>query len=187
MSRIGNKLITLPEGLNVTIGEGFVEIKGKVGEDKIAFDPSILKVEHEGNTLKVVRANDEKKTKALHGTTRALLQNAVIGCSQGFTKKLAVIGIGYRAEMEGNNIVLHVGYSHAITVKPLPGVKISVTESKSKNTNCFIEVSGSDKFAVGQVAAEIRATREPENYLGKGVRYVDEYVIIKEGKRAGKK
>lgn len=187
MSRIGNKIIKLPEGLNVTIGEGYVQIKGKVGEEKIEFDPSILKVEQEGLELKVVRANDEKATKALHGTTRALIHNAVVGCSEGFTKKLAVIGIGYRAEMQGNDCVLNVGYSHPITVKPLPGVKIAVVESKNKQTNCFIEVSGCNKFAVGQVAAEIRATREPENYLGKGVRYVDEHVIIKEGKRAGKK
>ena len=187
MSRIGNKVIKLPEGLNVTLGEGFIDIKGKVGEDKISFDPSLLSIELNDKELKIVRANDEKKTKAMHGTLRALVNNAVIGCSEGFTKKLAIIGIGYKAEMQGKDIILNVGYSHPIKISPLDGVKITVVESKSKAQNCFVEVSGSDKFKVGQVAAQIRETRRPEPYQGKGVRYVDEVVLRKEGKRAGKK
>ena len=187
MSRIGNKVIHLPEGLNVTLSEGLVDIKGKFGEDKVTFDPSILKVERDGNDLKVIRANDEKKTKAMHGTIRALLANACVGCHEGFTKKLAVIGIGYKAEMKGKDIVLNVGYSRPITISPLEGVEVKVVESKNKATACFIEVSGCDKFKVGQVAAQIRETRRPEPYQGKGIRYVDEVVLRKEGKRAGKK
>lgn len=187
MSRIGNKVIALPEGLQVKVENGVVDIKGKVGEDKIPFDASILSVEVEEKSIKVTRANDEKRTKALHGTLRALIHNAVVGCSEGFTKKLAIIGIGYRAEMQGKDIILNVGYSHPIKITPLEGVTVKVIESKNKATNCFVEVSGSDKFKVGQVAALIRETRRPEPYQGKGVRYVDEVVLRKEGKRAGKK
>ncbi len=187
MSRIGNKLIHIPEGLTVTVGPDFVDIKGKVGEDKISFDPELIGVVLEDNILKVTRANEEKSTKAMHGTVRALINNACIGCHDGFVKKLAIIGIGYRAEMKNGSIVLHVGYSHPITITPLEGVTVKVIESKSKDVNGFIEVSGSDKFKVGQTAAQIRETRRPEPYLGKGIRYVDEHIIRKEGKRAGKK
>lgn len=187
MSRIGNKVINLPEGLKVELGEGYIDIKGAKGEDKVTFDPHKISLELNENKLLVKRANDTKEVKAMHGTLRALIHNAVVGCHDGFVKKLAVIGIGYRAEMQGNDIVLNVGYSHPITIKPLPGVKIAVIESKNKSTNCYIEVSGCDKFAVGQVAAQIRETRRPEPYQGKGIRYVDEVVLRKEGKRAGKK
>ncbi len=187
MSRIGNKLIHIPEGLNITIGEGFVDIKGKFGEDKIEFDPKLIACELKDGILKVTRANDEKNTKAMHGTIRALINNACIGCHEGFIKKLAIIGIGYRAEMKGKDIVLHVGYSHPITITPLDGVTVKVIESKSKDVNAYVEVSGSDKFKVGQTAALIRETRRPEPYLGKGIRYVDEVILRKEGKRAGKK
>lgn len=187
MSRIGNKLIHVPEGLNVTVGDGFVDIKGKFGEDKINFNKELIGVELNEGVLKVTRANDLKETKAMHGTIRALINNACVGCHEGFTKKLAIIGIGYRAEMKGKDIVLHVGYSHPITISPLEGVTIKVIESKSKDVNAYVEVSGSDKFKVGQVAAQIRETRRPEPYLGKGIRYVDEHILRKEGKRAGKK
>lgn len=187
MSRIGNKIITIPEGLNITIGEGFVDIKGKFGEDKIEFDKSVLSVELKDNILTVKRANDEKIVKEMHGTIRALINNACIGCHDGFTKKLAIVGIGYRAEIKGKDLVLYVGYSHPITITPLDGVTVKVIESKAKDVNAFVEVSGSDKFKVGQVAAQIRETRKPEPYLGKGIRYVDEVILRKEGKRAGKK
>ena len=187
MSRIGNKLIHIPEGLNVTIGEGFVDIKGKFGEDKIAFDSKVLGVEINDGILKVTRVNDTKSVKAMHGTIRALIQNACTGCHEGFVKKLAIIGIGYRAEMKGKDVVLYVGYSHPVTISPMDGVTIKVIDTKSKDINCFIEVSGSDKFKVGQVSAQIREIRKPEPYQGKGIRYVGENVLRKEGKRAGKK
>ena len=187
MSRIGNKIITIPEGLNVTISEGLVDIKGKFGEDKISFNKDFISVELKDNILTVKRANDEKAVKEMHGTIRALINNACVGCHEGFTKKLALVGIGYRAEMKGKDLVLHVGYSHGITIHPLDGVTVKVIESKSKDVNAYVEVSGSDKFKVGQVAAQIRETRKPEPYLGKGIRYVDEVILRKEGKRAGKK
>ena len=187
MSRIGNKIITIPEGLNVTIGDGFVDIKGKCGEDKVAFNKEFISVALKDNTLTVHRVNDEKMVKEMHGTIRALINNACIGCHDGFTKKLAIVGIGYRAEMKGKDLVLYVGYSHPVTITPLEGVSVKVIESKSKDVNAYVEVSGSDKFKVGQVAALIRETRKPEPYLGKGIRYVDEVILRKEGKRAGKK
>jgi len=178
MSRIGNKLITLPEGLSVTIGEGFVEIKGKVGEDKIAFDPSLLKVEQEGNTLKVVRANDEKKTKALHGTTRALLHNMVVGVSEGFKKELQITGIGYRAAVSGNTLTLNVGFSHPVNFEVENGLTVECPKPDQ------IVVSGIDKQRVGEFAANIRATRKPEPYKGKGIAYKGEHILRKEGKKA---
>ena len=187
MSRIGNKHVHIPEGLTVSVSEGLVDIKGKFGEDKIAFNPEFISVELKDGVLVVKRANDEKAVKAMHGTTRALIANACKGCHEGFTKKLSIIGIGYRAEMKGKDIVLHVGYSHPITITPLEGVTIKVIESKSKDVNGFVEVTGSDKFKVGQVAAQIREVRKPEPYQGKGIRYSDEVVLRKEGKRAGKK
>lgn len=187
MSRIGNKIITIPEGLTVTVSEGLVDIKGKFGEDKIAFDKNAISVELKDGVLTVKRANDTKPVKEMHGTIRALINNACIGCHEGFTKKLALVGIGYRAEMKGKDLVMHIGYSHAVTITPLEGVTIKVIESKSKDVNAYVEVSGSDKFKVGQVAAQIREKRKPEPYLGKGIRYVDEVILRKEGKRAGKK
>lgn len=187
MSRIGNKLIHIPEGLTVTVGDGLVDIKGKFGEDKIAFDTEFIGVELNEGILRVTRVNDEKNVKAMHGTIRALINNACVGCHEGYTKKLAIIGIGYRAEMKGKDIVLHVGYSHPITISPMDGVTIKVVESKSKDVNAYVEISGSDKFKVGQVAAQIREIRKPEPYQGKGIRYVGEVVLRKEGKRAGKK
>lgn len=181
MSRIGKKLIPLIEGLNVEIKENYVDIKGKNGEDKIPFDPSLIKVEIENGHIKVSRTNEEKHTKQLHGTIRALINNAIIGCHQGFTKELEIVGIGYRAEMRGKDLVLHVGYSHENVISPLEGVTI-----KCKDAN-HVEISGSDKFKVGQTAALIRATRKPEPYGGKGIKYKGEHILRKEGKRAGKK
>lgn len=179
MSRIGYKHITIPEGLNVTLKEGSVEIKGKNGDDIVNYNPLLLGVEIEGNILKVSRKNEEKHTKQLHGTTRALINNAVVGCHDGFTKELEIIGIGYNAKMAGNNIEMHVGYSHPIIIEPLEGVKISLKDPT------HITVSGSDKFKVGQIAALIHDTRKPEPYQGKGVKYKGEFILRKEGKRAG--
>lgn len=181
MSRIGKKLIPLTEGVSVEIKENYVEIKGKNGEDKVYFNPAVISVEKSENTLEVKRANDEKHTKQLHGTTRALLANAITGCTTGFVKELEIVGIGYRAEMKGNDIVLHVGYSHPITISPLEGVKI-----ECKDTT-HVLVKGSNLQKVGQTAALIRETRKPEPYGGKGIRYKGEFILRKEGKRAGKK
>lgn len=185
MSRIGNKIIPIAEGLNVEIKENFVDIKGPKGEDKIYFEPNLIGVKIEDNHVVVTRANDLKHTKQLHGTTRALINNAMIGCHEGFTKTLQIVGIGYRAEMRGEDIALFIGHVKPTIVKPLEGVKITVVESKSKDITCTITVTGSDKFKVGQTAALIHDARRPEPYLGKGIRYVGEYIIRKEGKRAG--
>lgn len=187
MSRIGNKLIHLEEGVSVTVENNIVLIKGSKGEDKIVFDPSIINVEVNDNIVKVTRLNEEKKTKQMHGTTRALIANAIHGCHNEFVKILDIIGIGYRAEVKGNDIVLNIGYSHPITITPLEGVSVKVFDAKKKDVNCSIEVRGISKFKVGQTAALIRDTRRPEPYQGKGIKYRDEVILRKEGKRAGKK
>ena len=181
MSRIGNKLIPLIEGVEVTVNAGSVNVKGKLGEHTITFDPALIGVVVEDGHVKVTRANEEKHTKQLHGTTRALINNAMIGVSKGFEKDLEIIGIGYRAEMRGTNLVLHVGYSHENVIEPLEGVKISCKDTT------HVHVEGNDKFSVGETAALIRNTRRPEPYLGKGIKYKGEFILRKEGKRAGKK
>ena len=186
MSRIGNKLIPIVNGVEVKVEDGVVLVKGKNGEDKINFDKNLINVVVEDGNVKVTRNNEEKHTKQLHGTTRALINNAIVGCTEGYKKVLEIVGIGYHAEMKGNDVVLSLGYSHTITVSPLPGVTIKVVESKNKDINGIIVVSGQDKFKVGQTAALIREKRRPEPYKGKGVKYQGEHILRKEGKRAGK-
>ncbi len=186
MSRIGNKLIPIVDGLEVKINPDNVEVKGKLGSDVVKYDPNLLKIEVEDGNIKITRLNEEKFTKQIHGTTRALLNNAVVGCMEGYKKVLEIVGIGYHADMKGNDVVLSVGYSHPITISPLEGVTIKVIETKNKEVNSAIEVSGQDKFAVGQTAALIREVRRPEPYKGKGIRYQNERILRKEGKRAGK-
>lgn len=187
MSRIGNKLIPLEEGVTVTVNGGVVTIKGAKGEDTVKFNPDLISVEIKDNNIHVTRANDEKATKQMHGTIRALINNAVHGCHKEFVKILDIIGIGYRAEIKGRDVVLNVGYSHPVTISPLEGVEVKVFDAKIKEVNCSIEVRGIDKFKVGQTAALIREVRPPEPYKGKGIKYRDEHILRKEGKRAGKK
>ena len=181
MSRIGKKLIPIIDGVTVEIKENYVDVKGKIGVDIFYFDPSLISVDIEDKVIKVSRLNEEKHTKQLHGTTRALINNAIIGCHDGFTKELEIVGIGYRAEMRGTNLVLHVGYSHENVITPLEGVTIKCADAN------HVSVTGSDKFKVGQTAALIRNTRKPEPYGGKGIKYKGEHILRKEGKRAGKK
>jgi large subunit ribosomal protein L6 len=180
MSRIGLKQITLPAGVTVELANGVATVKGPKGSLQVKV-PSVISVSNEGGVLKCTRANDEKHTKQLHGTTRANLQDAVTGVTTGFKKELVIVGIGYRCQMRGENIVMNVGYSHEIVIKPEPTVKISCPSATE------IVVEGLDKQAVGQTAALIRGTREPEPYNGKGVMYKNEHIIRKEGKRAGAK
>ena len=177
MSRIGYKVITLPAGVTVEVNNGLTTVKGPKGSLEVKV-PNVIKVEIEGTTLKCTRANEEKHTKQLHGTTRANLQDAVTGVTTGFKKELVIVGIGYRCQMRGENIVMNVGYSHEIVIKPERTVKISCPSTTE------IVVEGLDKQAVGQTAALIRGTREPEPYNGKGVMYKNEHIIRKEGKRA---
>lgn len=179
MSRVGNKLINVPAGLTVTVNADNVVVKGPKGTESVSFNPSLIGVELKDNVLTVTRKNEEKQTKQLHGTTRALLNNCVVGCHEGFTKELEIIGIGYKAEMKGNNLQLSMGYSHPVTITPIEGVTLTCKD------NTHVVVSGSNKFKVGQIAALIREVRKPEPYLGKGIRYKGEFVARKEGKRAG--
>ena len=179
MSRIGLKVIKLPAGVTVEQNGEIITVKGSKGTLEVAA-PSVITVKVEGDEIHCSRANEEKHTKQLHGTVRANLANAIEGVSTGFKKEIVIVGIGYRAAMRGDAVVMNVGYSHEIVIKPEPGAKITC------NSATEITVEGISKQAVGQTAARIRATREPEPYNGKGVMYKGEHIIRKEGKRAGK-
>ncbi len=185
MSRIGNKVIIVPEGVNVTIDGSNVTCKGPKGELVVTLNEGIS-CELNGNEIKVLRANDTKQVKQNHGTSRANLHNAIVGVHEGYSKVLQMEGIGYKAVMQGEAVVLSAGYSHTVTIQPEPGVKISVAQVNNKPE---LTVTGINKQAVGQTAARIREVRRPEPYLGKGIRYKGERIILKEGKRAagGKK
>lgn len=179
MSRIGNASIAVPSGVDINVSGPDVTVKGPKGTLEHSL-PEQISVEIEDGTISVSRANDERQSKALHGLTRSLLNNMVIGVSEGFRKDLEIIGVGYRANAKGNDTLeLALGFSHSVTVKAPEGITFDVPEPTK------IGVVGIDKQVVGQVAAEIRAYRKPEPYKGKGVRYVGERVIRKAGK-AGK-
>ncbi len=181
MSRVGNKLINVPEGVKVEIAEdNTVTVTGAKGTLVEKFSSAIV-IEIEGNIIKVKRTSEEKHVKQLHGTTRALLANMIEGVHNGFEKTLEIVGIGYRAAMQGSKLVLNVGYSHPVEIESEEGVKI---ETPNQNT---IKVSGISKERVGEISARIRAVRKPEPYKGKGIKYSDERIIRKEGKTAGKK
>ena len=180
MSRIGNKVITLPAGVSVDVAAGnFVTVKGPKGELSFQFN-SELEIATEGSECVVKRPNDTKVMKMMHGTTRALLNNMIVGVSTGFKKQLDITGVGYRAQLQGNTLVVSAGYSHTVEMPVPAGLKVELP----KNTQIII--SGIDKQLVGQYAAEIREIRKPEPYKGKGIRYSDEHVRRKEGKTAKK-
>ena len=180
MSRIGNKPIAIPAGVEVTVNGSTVTTKGPKGTLTKTFQP-IINVEVKDNQILVTRPNEEKATKQLHGTTRALLNGMVEGVNTGFKKELEIKGIGYRAQLVGKNVVLNLGYSHQITVAAVDGIDFQVPSQTE------IIVSGIDKEKVGQMAAEIRSARKPEPYSGKGVMYKGERIRRKVGKKAGKK
>ena len=177
MSRIGLKVINLPAGVSISQANGVATVTGPKGTLTVQI-PSVITVTVEGTEVRCSRANEIKHTKQLHGTVRANLADAVTGVTEGFKKELTIVGIGYRASMRGENIVMNVGYSHEIVIKPEPTVKITCKDANN------IIVEGISKQAVGQTAALIRGTREPEPYNGKGVMYKGEHIIRKEGKRA---
>lgn len=179
MSRIGNKPILLPADVQVNVDGHHINVKGPKGELSFDFDNSI-EVVVEGNELLVKRPNDTKWVKTIHGTTRALIFNMVEGVSKGFTKTLEINGVGYRAALQGNKVVLSVGYSHNVELEIPSGLKVELPK------NTIINISGVDKQLVGQFAAEIREVRKPEPYKGKGIKYSDEHVRRKEGKTAKK-
>lgn len=180
MSRIGNKTITIPEGVEITITSGNeVTVKGPKGSLTRQFSP-LINIKVEDGVVNCVRANEQKHTKQLHGTTRALLANMIEGVHKEFVKELVISGIGYKAAINGNKLVLNLGYSHEIVYPFVEGIKIecpSVTE---------IKITGIDKQRVGEVAANIRNFRKPEPYNGKGVKYKGEQIRRKEGKTAAK-
>lgn len=177
MSRIGNKPIALPEGVEATITGQRVAVKGPKGTLSWDVHPAIT-VAIEDGQVTVSRPSDNKEHRALHGTTRALVQNLVLGVSQGFKKDLKMVGVGYRAQLQGQTLVVNAGYSNPVEVTIPNGIEVTV------NKNTDISISGIDKQVVGEFAANIRAIRKPEPYLGKGIRYVDEHVRRKEGKTA---
>jgi large subunit ribosomal protein L6 len=178
MSRIGNKVIQVPAGVTITVSpENYVVVKGPLGELEYQFN-QMLDITLDGAELSVKRPNDEMFSKKIHGTTRALINNMVVGVTQGFKKELEIRGVGYRAALQGNKVVLSMGFSHPVELEVPAGVKAEIP----KNTQVII--SGADKQAVGEFAAKIRSTKKPEPYLGKGIRYVGEYVPRKAGKTA---
>ena len=177
MSRIANNPINIPTGVEVNIAGNLVTIKGTKGELTHNVHP-LIKVEHMENILKTSTNNDSKFAKALSGTTRALIQNIITGVSEGFERKLEIVGVGYRAAVSGKTLNLTLGFSHPVAFKIPEGIIIEMPSQTE------ITIKGSDKQQVGQVAADIRAYRRPEPYKGKGVRYSDERIVRKEAKKA---
>ena len=175
MSRIGNKVITLPAGVEITNNDNVVTVKGPKGELTREFNKNI-EIKVEGNEVSLHRPNDSKEMKTIHGTTRANLNNMVVGVSEGFKKELEMRGVGYRAQLQGSKLVLSVGKSHQDEVVAPEGITFEVP------TPTTINVLGINKEVVGELAANIRSTRLPEPYKGKGIHYVGEYIRRKEGK-----
>ena len=176
MSRVGKKVIEVPANVTIEVGaDNLVTVKGPKGELTRQFNQD-MKIEQEGNILSVVRPSDSKEHRTNHGTTRALLANMVTGVSEGFTRSLELIGVGYRAQLQGNKLVLNVGYSHPVEFTPEEGLEVEVP------SNTKIIVKGISKERVGALASNIRDVRPPEPYKGKGIRYEGEFVRRKEGK-----
>ena len=179
MSRIGRMPIAIPAGVDVKVeAENLVTVKGAKGTLTQKFNPEMI-IKVEGGNVIVERPSEEKQHKALHGLTRTLIANMVEGVTNGYSKKLEIVGVGYRCAMQGKDILLNIGYSHPVVIKEVAGLTF---ETPDQNT---IIVSGADKQLVGQISAEIRSVREPEPYHGKGIKYSDEHIRRKAGK-AGK-
>ena len=179
MSRIGLKPITIPAGVDVNIDANTVTVKGPNGTLTMDAHPN-MDISVEGSEIIVSRPNDQKENRSLHGLTRTLIANMVTGVTEGFKKTLEVNGVGYRVQMQGNDLVMNLGYSHQVTMTAPEGIKIECPTANQ------IVISGADKQAVGQFAAQVREKRPPEPYKGKGIKYAEEHIRRKEGK-AGKK
>ena len=175
MSRIGKQPVALPAGISAQVAAGTVTLKGPKGELSLKL-PDTVAVALEGNVLNVARTGDDKQSRADHGTTRALLQNIVVGVKDGYSRDLEIQGVGFKANVAGNKLTLNVGYSHPVEYVVPEGIKVDVADGTT------LKVSGIDKQLVGQVSARIRSFRPPEPYKGKGVRYKDERVRRKAGK-----
>lgn len=179
MSRIGNRVLSIPDNVEVTLSDNHVNVKGPKGE-LTHLVPKDITVSVEEKQVKVKRANDIKTTKQVHGTTNAIIKNMIEGVSDGFSKGLEIVGVGYRFQVSGKNLVINAGYSHQVTLEIPEGLSVEAVSTTE------IKVSGIDKVAVGEFAAKIRAVRQPEPYKGKGIRYTDEHIRRKEGKKASK-
>ncbi|HIR65194.1 MAG TPA: 50S ribosomal protein L6 [Candidatus Faecousia faecigallinarum] len=181
MSRIGKHPIAVPAEVSVQIDAGnVVTVKGPKGTLTQTFHPDMI-LKLEGNVLTVSRPDDEHLHKSLHGLTRTLLNNMIVGVEKGYSKDLDIVGVGYRAEKKGNQLVMNLGYSHPVVVDEIPGITIEVPAANK------VTIRGIDKQVVGQFAAEVRGKRPPEPYKGKGVRYTNEVIRLKAGKTGGKK
>ena len=180
MSRIGRMPIAIPAGVTVTLDGNVITVKGAKETLTREIHPN-MHVAVENNEIIVTRPNDEKQNRALHGLTRSLIHNMVVGVTEGFKKELEVNGVGYRVAKQGKDLVMNLGFSHQVTMSEIPGITIEVPGPNK------IIISGPDKQKVGQFAAEVREKRPPEPYKGKGIRYSDEYVRRKEGKTGAKK
>ena len=178
MSRVGKKPVSIPKGVTVTAKGNVLSIKGPNGELERDFHPNI-KIQVAESEINVTRPDDTKQNKALHGLTRSLIQNMVKGVTESYKKTLDIVGVGYRAEIKGKNLLLNIGYSHPIYFVPPAEIKIETPSATQ------IIVSGNDKELVGLVAAKIRSFRKPEPYKGKGIKYSNEHIIRKAGKTAG--
>ncbi len=179
MSRIGRMTITVPAGVKVEVSAAnLVTVTGPKGTLSEQINPAMI-IEQDGAVINVKRPSESKEHKSLHGLSRTLINNMVVGVSQGFKKELAVIGVGYKVQVTGKKLVLNLGYSHAIEYDIPAGLTITVADGNK------IVVEGADKQMVGQAAATIRSFRKPEPYKGKGIRYVDEQITLKEGKTVG--
>ncbi len=178
MSRIGNSPIAIPEGVKVTVGKSEVKVTGPKGELTTALANPNVSVNEKAGIVSVSRSNDEKATKAYHGLIRSLINNTIIGVTEGYKKELKVEGVGFKVKLSDNTLKMSLGFSHEVNFTAPEGVQLSVD-------GLNITVEGIDKQLVGQAAAQIRALKKPEPYKGKGIMYVDEYIIRKAGKTAG--
>lgn len=177
MSRIGFRPIEIPEGVEVSVDDKTVTVKGKKGELQYTVH-DIMEVVVEDNSVIVKRPDESKESRVLHGTSRSQVENMIFGVSEGYEKELEIVGVGYRAQKQGDKLIVNAGYSHPVEIEPIEGIDIDVPE------NTKIIVKGINKELVGITASKIRAIRPPEPYKGKGIRYKDEYILRKEGKTA---
>jgi len=176
MSRIGKNPVQLPDGVNVTIAGQTVTAKGKLGELSASFTDDVV-ITQDGNVITVAPREGAARAKQMWGMSRSVINNLVLGVSEGFSKKLEISGVGYRAQVQGKDLVMQLGFSHEVRYPMPQGIDIKCPDQTT------IEISGADKQKVGQVASEIRGYRPPEPYKGKGVRYAGEFIVRKEGKK----
>ncbi len=178
MSRKGNKLIPIPQGVTVTINPNDVKVSGQSGTLTVVYPSTLIKVENVENKIKVSRVNDEKQTRMFHGTINSNIANAIEGIHKGYQKHLKIVGVGYKASVSGNKLTLAIGFSHPVVFEIPQGLKVTCP------TPTEILINGIDKIVVGEFAAKVRITRKPEPYNGKGIMYSDEHIIRKVGKTA---